>query len=102
MNTARDGSLQCRSSIIGSKQTDPLAISFDGYVNKDICGTSFAAPRVAWLLAAKLAYIPPKDLSNLDAPDRGLRLRQIIRGARQGGYNSGGQYNLDIQKLFSN
>lgn len=102
MNTARDGSLQCRSSIIGSRQVDPLAISFDGYVSKEICGTSFAAPRVAWLLAAKLAYIPPQGLSNLDAPDKGHRLREIIRGARQGGNDSGGRYNLDIKKLFTN
>ncbi|MBM6447348.1 MULTISPECIES: S8/S53 family peptidase [Pseudomonas] len=102
MNTTHDGNLQCRSSIVGSKEVDPLAISFDGYVSRDICGTSFAAPRVAWLLAAKLAYISPNILSDLDAPDRGHKLREMIRAIRQGGNNSGGKYNLDINKLFTN
>ncbi|WNF47372.1 S8/S53 family peptidase [Pseudomonas sp. SG20056] len=101
MNTARDGSLQCRSSIVGSRSVDPLAISFNGYVSDSICGTSFAAPRVAWLFAAKLAYIPPQEFSIYDAPDKGHKLREIVKKSRQGGA-SGDQYGLDIKKLFEN
>jgi hypothetical protein len=99
MNTTRDGHLQCRSSIVGSKRTDPLAFSMDGTVSKDVCGTSFSAPRIAWLLAAKLAYT---DLNTLDppGPDRGIQLRDIFRQARVGGMESGERFNLDIKKLF--
>ncbi|WP_153020775.1 hypothetical protein [Pseudomonas sp. BMS12] len=101
MNTTREGALQCRSSIVNSKRIDPFVFSFDGLVSADICGTSFAAPRVAWLVAAKLAYIDPHTL-DAPGPERGWQLRQIIRQARVGGVDKGDQYNLDVGKLFSN
>jgi hypothetical protein len=51
--------VQCNSSIVPCDQnafSNIRAVAFDGRVNEDICGTSFAAPRVAWLLALFMAY----------------------------------------------
>jgi hypothetical protein len=43
----------CSSSFIDKLDIDTaMAIAYDGKISEDICGTSFAAPRVAWLLAA--------------------------------------------------
>ncbi len=42
-----------------------IAAGFDGYVTDDIWGTSFAAPRVAWFLAAGEAVrVAPLDPSS--------------------------------------
>jgi hypothetical protein len=50
------GLLCCSSTIDESHMDDALAVGYDGEITgtgcADICGTSFAAPRVAWLLAA--------------------------------------------------
>jgi hypothetical protein len=54
MNMNREGSLQCLSSRIDERDIDDaFAVAFDGRVSgsDSECGTSFAAPRVAWLLA---------------------------------------------------
>jgi len=43
----------CSSSYIDERDIDAaMAIAFDGRISADLCGTSFAAPRVAWILAA--------------------------------------------------
>lgn len=103
MNTARNGSLQCRSSIITTRTKKiPAAVSFDGAIAPDVCGTSFAAPRVAWLAAARLAYV---DMSRLYAgeADRGQQLRDFLLDARIGpDQASPDRFNLDIAKLFPN
>jgi hypothetical protein len=46
--------LPCNSSYISEKVVDKaMAVAFDGeVVGTTICGTSFAAPRIAWILAA--------------------------------------------------
>jgi hypothetical protein len=57
MNMQSDGSLQCGSSSVGDAfLEDDGAVGFDGRLTDDDapagCATSFATPRVAWLLAA--------------------------------------------------
>lgn len=99
MNAARDGSLQCKSSIVGSMAKVPMAVALDGNVGPDVCGTSFAAPRVAWLAAARLAYFDPKNYFPNEV-DRGQQLLDLIKDARIGGVGRDDQFNLDVQKLF--
>lgn len=60
MNMAQDGTLLCCSSFISKSfatgTTPAFAAGFDGEVSgsgcDQACGTSFAAPRVAWIIAA--------------------------------------------------
>lgn len=54
LNMDRSGMLLCSSSAFDSIHVaDALALGFDGVaIPNSVCGTSFAAPRVAWLLAA--------------------------------------------------
>jgi hypothetical protein len=50
--------LQCKSSKVKEEKTvlaNTMATAFDGSI-PDNCGTSFASPRVAWLLALAEAY----------------------------------------------
>lgn len=53
-----DTSMYCDSNVLpvfeGSTQV--FGLSFDGRVAPGVCGTSFSAPRVAWLLAAREAF----------------------------------------------
>jgi hypothetical protein len=47
------GGRRCSSSkLVADPLDDVLAVGYDGWVSKNQCGTSFAAPRVAWFLAA--------------------------------------------------
>ena len=53
MNLDQTGDKACSSSFIDESDIDSArAIGYDGKVSSEICGTSFAAPRVAWILAA--------------------------------------------------
>lgn len=100
MNTARDGSLQCKSSIVGSQAKEPMSVALDGNVSAEVCGTSFAAPRVAWLAAARLAYFDPKAYFPLEV-DRGQQMLNLVKNARVGGKDRADQFYLDIQRLFT-
>jgi hypothetical protein len=51
MNLDDKGVQQCDSSLVGGVFASTSAVAFDGRISND-CGTSFAAPRVAWLIAA--------------------------------------------------
>lgn len=52
MNVDRVGAPACRSSLLDVDGT-ALVLAFDGKLPSGDCGTSFAAPRVAWLIAAR-------------------------------------------------
>jgi hypothetical protein len=102
MNTARDGSLQCRSSIVATQGNGSFsAVAADGTVSATTCGTSFSAPRVAWLGALKLAYVDPATLYSMEVA-RGPQLRSMILDARSGGGDRDDQFTLDVKKLFNN
>ena len=48
-----EGEFRCRSSIVDEQRVNrTFAVGFDGRLPGGRCGTSFSAPRVAWLLAA--------------------------------------------------
>jgi hypothetical protein len=65
MNMDRNGQRQCSSSFVDDRDIDDaLAVGFDGRIGADandcgMSGTSFAAPRVAWLLAVAETARPP-------------------------------------------
>lgn len=102
MNTARDGSLQCRSSIVATQGGNSFsAVAADGTVSATSCGTSFSAPRVAWLSALKLAYVDPRSLHTMEVA-RGPQLRRLILDARAGGDDTDDPFRLDVRKLFNN
>jgi hypothetical protein len=67
MNVAPDGGPDCDSSLL---EVSPGigALAYSGRVSGKTCGTSFAAPRVAWFLAAREALRPqlqsPDDVTN--------------------------------------
>lgn len=101
MNAARDGTLQCRSSLVASQISRTLAaVSLDGTVDASTCGTSFSAPRVAWLAALRLAYVSESSLFKAEV-DRGKQLRELVLGARVGGTARNDHFNLSIDKLFA-
>jgi hypothetical protein len=53
MNMEQGSGFVCSSSYIDERDIDAaMAIAYDGRISADLCGTSFAAPRVAWILAA--------------------------------------------------
>jgi hypothetical protein len=58
VNLDTSGTPTCHSSRIRTNIRYPV-IGFDGAISGD-CGTSFASPRVAWLLAARAAYTQMK------------------------------------------
>jgi hypothetical protein len=85
----------CSSSFIDEGDIDTaMAIGYDGTISADICGTSFAAPRVAWVLAAdeatrKLPVKPQKwsatlqaRLSSIRDPNSKKYLRLWLRPGR--------------------
>jgi hypothetical protein len=76
--TRRDGSLACGSSTVDPAKLGTAAVvGFDGSLD-DTCGTSFAAPRVAWLLALDASSGDP--VSPADWP--GQIRRRITAAAR--------------------
>jgi hypothetical protein len=59
MNIDDNGNATCDSSVFGTDLTDVFGVAFAGYLTPTDCGTSFSAPRVAWLLAAREALRNP-------------------------------------------
>jgi hypothetical protein len=54
MNIGADGKAACDSSLL-EVSNDVFGVAYDGALSPTVCGTSFAAPRVAWLVAAREA-----------------------------------------------
>ena len=99
MNLQPDGSPHCNSSLL-SLRPEVLGLGFNGSLAGTPCGgTSFAAPRVAWLLAAREAYKPRS--SQDPTWQWGLDLRSELRSMRQLANIGFGQLQLDISQLFS-
>jgi hypothetical protein len=85
MNIDDQGNPTCHSSVFGTDLTGVFGVAYAGYLTPTDCGTSFAAPRVAWLLAAREA--------TKDAPidpskwQKALELEILSRRASGSGYN---------------
>jgi hypothetical protein len=81
----QDGSLCCSSMIDEQNVPTAMAAGFDGEVSgtdcASLCGTSFAAPRVAWIIAAGESLRS----SAFDSSRWGLNVRSRIFSARQSG-----------------
>jgi hypothetical protein len=50
-----NGNRACSSFVNSAKLADAFVVGYSGSLRDGRCGTSFAAPRIAWLLAAKEA-----------------------------------------------
>jgi hypothetical protein len=79
-----------------------LGLAFPGNVNASICGTSFSAPRVAWLLAAREVIsgkkIAPGDTSSLNAWISAKE--SLIVGLQRSAVPFLDRYSFDIEKLL--
>jgi hypothetical protein len=85
MNIDEQGNPTCDSSVFGTDLTGVFGVAYAGYVTPTLCGTSFAAPRVAWLLAAREATRnPPSDPSRWQ---KALTLEILNHRASGAGYN---------------
>lgn len=95
MNVRDDGSPDCASSLLLTDK-ELLGFSFPGRLSNTECGTSFSAPRVAWLIAAHEALTPkPQDVMMWKSE---LYKKLIgIRDKNADGYN---KIRLNIQTLF--
>ena len=70
------GQLTCNSTRV---RVSHSVVGFDGAIDGD-CGTSFASPRVAWLLALRAAFMPATPNSG---PQQAAYLKWIL-GQREG------------------
>jgi hypothetical protein len=55
LNLAKDGTKLCHTSVLSDDEqllSHRLVVGFDGAIPAGSCGTSYSAPRVAWILAA--------------------------------------------------
>ncbi|CAJ8624773.1 Uncharacterised protein [Burkholderia pseudomallei] len=96
MNIRDDGTPDCMSSLLVTDR-ELLGFSFPGRLSDTKCGTSFSAPRVAWLIAAHEAMTPqPQDVSSWKSD---LYKKLIsIRDLSSKNYN---KIRLNIESLFN-
>jgi hypothetical protein len=96
MNIDSLGNPVCKSSYFGTNLVGVFGVAFPGFVTPSVCGTSFSAPRVAWLIAAREAVSP--------RPEEAWRWRSDVfvelttRNTFATGYN---RARLDPVQLFS-
>jgi hypothetical protein len=93
MTLDRNGQPYCGTSCVDYTHEDMNAVGFNGTIPGDKCGSSFAAPRVAWLIAAREARRPgafPDDASKWVS-----EVRRRIRTLRPPGHTPPGSLLLD-------
>lgn len=98
MNVDARGEPTCESTTFGMSMSGIFGVSFSGFVDEATCGTSFAAPRVAWLLSAREAMRPaPQDTLKW----RNSLWKEITTSVDESasGYN---RYRLQINNIFKN
>lgn len=97
MDLADDGAATCGSSLL-KPTNDVVGVGFSGFLSTTECGTSFSAPRVAWLLAAREAMLaaPP----SLDEWKSALHteLTTTLHDSTAAGFN---RIRLRVDKLFA-
>jgi len=71
------------------------AVAYDGEISNGLCGTSFASPRVAWLVAAKAnpghGEFPP---------DWRTRIQKMVQDSRYGGTDLWRDIYFDVQRFL--
>jgi hypothetical protein len=80
MNIDESGQPACDSSVFGSDLTGVFGVAFSGAQGPNDCGTSYSAPRVAWLIAAREAIRARPDPAYMWNP----RIQQEFKGLRNG------------------
>lgn len=96
LNTTRSGVTQCSSSIVTDDSETlkgRLVVGYNGDVGSSTCATSFAAPRVGWLLALYLSNLPQGKNWPRSLLDRIEKLRK--------GNDKLAAIHLDIEALLS-
>lgn len=84
MNMNKSGEIQSESSVVDSSPDaikHVMAVGFDGSINKDASATSFAAPRVAWFLAASEVVRKEK----IERHEWKVKLFEKLKGIRPDG-----------------
>ncbi|MGF6481649.1 hypothetical protein [Paraburkholderia sp. JPY419] len=96
MNIRNDGTPDCTSSLLVTDR-ELLGFSFPGRISDTECGTSFSAPRVAWLIAAHEAMTAqPGDVSSWRSD-----LYKKLVNIRDSSSNNYNKIRLNIESLFS-
>jgi orotidine-5'-phosphate decarboxylase len=95
MNVDSSGHFTCQTSVVDPTST-AFATSFNGWLSPQACGTSFSAPRVAWLLALRESKRPPlHDLTDLSA-----QIREDLRSQGMSTVTTNGGRPLDLATLL--
>lgn len=98
-NSDQSGWLCSSSRLDPSDDIDVLGVGFSGQVQGTICGTSFSTPRVAWLLAAREAYV----VDPTPASERSLwqaRQKKRLLSLRNTQSNDASRFHMTWQKLL--
>lgn len=96
MNVTVDGRPDCASSLLMTDR-ELLGFAFSGRLSDSECGTSFAAPRVAWLIAAHESVSPP----SRNVSEWRSHLYSELTGLRSKGENEFNKIRLNPGQLFS-
>jgi len=96
MNVDGSGKLTCSSSLV-DPAGDAFVTSYPGDIGQYRCGTSFSAPRVAWLLALRESTRAAID----DLSDLGRRLKLEFANGLNGPGGEAGVNRLDVAKLLA-
>lgn len=100
MNTDGNGQELCKSSRLPLTGTNPFyGLAYDGtFAGGSECGTSFSAPRVAWLLALRQAYNAP--IGKAGWPDWYASFRTGVLSLQSPSQTTSRRYWLPVGKLF--
>jgi hypothetical protein len=96
MNIDVNGDPTCDSSLL-EVSDDVFGVAFDGSLSATTCGTSFAAPRVAWLIAAREAMRTPEP----DTQHWIAALHREIIGMRDPKARAFNRMRLNVTQLFA-
>ncbi|SIO46086.1 hypothetical protein [Paraburkholderia phenazinium] len=95
MNVDSSGHFTCQTSVVDPTSA-AFATSFTGWLSPQVCGTSFSAPRVAWLLALRESKRAPlHDLTDLPA-----QIREDLRSQGMSAVTADGGKPLDLATLL--
>jgi hypothetical protein len=95
MNIDANGRSTCNSSLL-EVDSSVYGVAFPGSISSTECGTSFSAPRVAWLLAARESLRPRNARVDIWLTDLQKEIR-MHRDPEASGFN---RIRLNVKKLF--
>nr|WP_315463260.1 hypothetical protein [uncultured Rhodoferax sp.] len=92
----------CSSSrFTQAEDVEVLGVGYPGEVNgAKLCGSSFSNPRVAWLLAAREAYLASPPITDAERSLWQARQKTRIKTLRNASAHSSMRFNVTWQKLL--